>query len=235
MPQWGDDDLTRFLDVVSSNQRVNFSRFPDSYRLMARVNDCLSLVGKNFINPPQLMPVVFCLRSQYAYKTAAGLALAGQVVETFVVLRSCLEYAGYAAAIFNDPALEAIFLRRHLSVDDMKIQKDKFRIGEIKKVIEEFDPKLAELFQTFYERTIDFGGHPNPHAINSVIQLDQERNSQTIATQALSTEEPVLLHAMKNVAQVGLTSLYIFQHIFAAKFALLGIRDEMERLRMENL
>jgi len=40
---------------------------------------------------------------------------------------------------------------------------------------------------------------------------------------------------MKNVAQVGLTALFIFQHIFKAKFELLGIREEMDKLRSEDL
>jgi len=41
--------------------------------------------------------------------------------------------------------------------------------------------------------------------------------------------------AMKSTAQVGLTALFIFQHIFKAKFEPLGIREEIDRLRGENL
>jgi hypothetical protein len=40
---------------------------------------------------------------------------------------------------------------------------------------------------------------------------------------------------MKSVAQVGLMALFIFQHIFKAKFELLGINVEMNALRNENL
>ena len=34
------------------------------------------------------------------------MSLSGQAVEAFVMARSCLEYAGYALAIFRNPALE---------------------------------------------------------------------------------------------------------------------------------
>ena len=47
------------------------------------------------------MTGVVLLRSQYAYKAAAGMALAGQVAEAFVIMRSCLEYAGYALRIIR--------------------------------------------------------------------------------------------------------------------------------------
>ena len=52
---------------------------------------------------------------------------------------------------------------------------------------------------------------------------------------AFVTDPNILQHAMKSVAQVGLAALFIFQHIFKAKFELLGIKAEMNRLRRENL
>jgi hypothetical protein len=234
MTNWGADDLTQFLDRVHLNQKGNVATFSEPYRFIQRVNKCLSIAGKNLVNPEPMMSGVLLLRCQYAYKTAAGMALAGQVVETFVMLRSCLEYAAYALAIFKDPSLQEVFMSRHVSIEGMKAQKDKFRISEVKKVIVGFDPKLAELFQVFYDRSIDFGGHPNPHATMSAVEIGQEGGDGTILTLALSTEPKVLLHAMKSVAQVGLTTLFIFQHIFKANFELLGINAEMNALRSEN-
>jgi hypothetical protein len=179
---------------------------------------------------------VLFLRCQYAYKTAAGLSLAGQVSETFVMMRSCLEYAGYALAIFDKPSLEQVFVNRHVSTVDMQAQKTAFRISEVKKVVETFDNRLAELFALFYERAIDFGGHPNPHATFSTMKMDTDTNQDKSFTAfAMITDPTTLKHAMKCTAQVGLTALFMFQHIFKAKFELLGIRAEMDRLRREHL
>jgi predicted AlkP superfamily phosphohydrolase/phosphomutase len=57
----------------------------------------------------------------------------------------------------------------------------------------------------------------------------------SITTLALTGDALPLMFAMKNAAQVGLTSLYIFQHMFKAKFELLGIRAEMDALRRVGL
>jgi hypothetical protein len=229
------DNLLPFLDLAASNQRANVARFPEPYQLIRRVNICLATAGKNLINPTPVMAAVLFLRCQYAYKAAAGMALSGQAVEAFVMMRSCLEYAGYALAIFNDPSLELVFMNRHVSTTDMQAQKQKFRIIEVKKVVESFDPKLAELFQRFYERSIDFGGHPNPHATFSAMEMPSDNPTNSFSALAMVTDPMVLQHAMKSVAQVGLTALFIFQHIFKAKFELLGIRAEMDRLRHTNL
>jgi len=125
-------------------------------------------------------------------------------------------------------------MSRHVSTAGMKAQKEKFRISEIKKVIASFDSKLADVFQDLYGRSIDFGGHPNPNATMSTVEMPDPA-SMSFTTLALSTDDKVLRHAMKSVAQVGLTALFIFQHVFTAKFELLGIRAEMDKLRRENL
>jgi hypothetical protein len=49
------------------------------------------------------------------------------------------------------------------------------------------------------------------------------------------TDHQILKHAMKSVAQVGLTALLIFQHIFKAKFDLLGVCAEIEALKISGL
>ena len=69
----------------------------------------------------------------------------------------------------------------------------------------------------------------------SAFQMPESPIDQSFTALALSTNRQFLLFAMKNAAQVGLTALFIFQHIFRAKFELLGIREEMEKLRSENL
>lgn len=235
MAQSAGDDLIAFLEMAHSNQKANVATFAKPYSLISRINDCFSVAGKHLINPQSMMAGILFLRCQYAYKTAAGLTLSGQIVETFVMMRSCLEYAGYALLVFDDPDLEEIFLNRHVGADQMKVQKEKFKIINVKAAISRYDSKLGENFQIFYERSVDFGGHPNPHATNSALIMERSDDAVTITPLALSTNSQAILHAMKSVAQVGLTALFIFQHIFSEKFKILGIQSEMAALRTESL
>ena len=97
------DNLIAFLERVAANQKANIANFPIPYDLLRRVDNCLATAGKNLINPKPVLAGLMLLRCQYAYKAAAGMALSGQAVEAFVMMRSCLEHAGYALAIFQDP------------------------------------------------------------------------------------------------------------------------------------
>lgn len=234
MTAWGNDDLSRFLDMVHSNQQANRVNFAPAYETILRIDAALLKAGKNLVNPQPVMAGILLLRCQYAYKAAAGMALAGQVVETFAMMRSALEYAGYALVIFENRTLEEVFINRHQGEAEMKTQKEKFRISEVRAAIARFDQKLSENFDTFYQRTIDFGGHPNPHATFSAMLMDERNGEAGITAVALSVDPKVIAHALKSVAQTGLTVLYILQHIFAPKFELLGIRAEIDALRNQG-
>jgi hypothetical protein len=237
-----DKSLDRFLEVVHNNQSANRARFPDQYQIIQRIDDCFVRAGKHLSYQKPLLVGPLFLRSQYAYKTAAGMTLAGQVAESFVMMRSCLEYAGYAIAIFADPRLdgtpsrEDVFINRNVDDTSLKVQKAEFQVGKIRGMIATFDEKLAANFKLLYDRSIDYGGHPNPYGLLTGINMETKDEQLTsITTLALTSDPLITTFAMKSAAQAGLTSLWIFQHMFKAKFELLGIRIEMDALRRVGL
>jgi hypothetical protein len=123
--------LQEFFDTLRSAQQANRAKFADWYDIIERIDRCFVRAGKSLIKLQSPMTGVFLLRCQYAFKAAAGMALAGQVVEAFVMQRSVLEYAGYCLVIFQTPSLEGVFLGRHASAEAMKTQKEAFTIGAV--------------------------------------------------------------------------------------------------------
>jgi hypothetical protein len=227
------DELTQFFATVTHNQKANIAAFPNWYRLVRRVNDCFQRAGANLENPSPLMSAILMLRCQYAYKAAAGMAFSGQVVETFPMLRFCLECAGYAIVIFRDPELQTVYMSRHVDEAGMEAQKRKFTIGELRKSIMAVNQAVGATFDGLYQRTIDFGGHPNPHAMMSAIEMGQA--SGGFSALALSTDHQVLQHAMKSTAQAGLCALLIFQHVFRSTFKSLGVTADIDALIGEGV
>jgi hypothetical protein len=242
-PSTTDKSLEAFIEAVYKNQQGNRVRYPEQYRLIQRVDKCFIDASKHLSYAKPLFTGPLFLRSHYAYKTAASMTLAGQVPESFVMMRSCLEYAGYALAIFTEPSLladaprrEEVFVNRHADDASMKAQKEEFAIENIHKTIAVHDQTLANIFRFLYNRAIDYGAHPNPNGMFTAMNVEKEDEKLTsITTLALTTEPLPLLFTMKSVAQSRLTSLYIFKQMFKAKFELLGIRIEMDALRREGL
>jgi hypothetical protein len=71
---------------------------------------------------------------------------------------------------------------------DMQAQKQSFRASEVKTVIKSFDQKLETIFSELYERSIDFGGHPNPHGTFSTVTIETKGPDAFISTAALITD-----------------------------------------------
>ena len=132
--------------------------------------------GAISFNPQPVMTGPLLLRCQYAFKAAAAMALAGQAADVFPVLRSVLEYAGYCLLIFETPSLEGVYILRHADGAAMKEQRDAFQIRAIKGTVSRHcSTALTTLFEDLYQRTIDFGAHPNPNAVFSTTSLDETK------------------------------------------------------------
>ena len=221
--------LQKFFDTVHANQMANSVNYPQWYEVIELIDDCFARAGANLLNPKPFVTIALLGRCQCAYKTAAGLALSGQVVETFVMLRSVLEYAGYCLTIYEKPALQSVFLGRHASEREMKAQKLAFKIGAVRAAIGRLDAKLADAFDQLYQRSIDFGGHPNPYGSMTPTVLDERDGEASLSVLAISDDPLVVKFVLRSTAQVGLTALRILQHVFKEEFE--DIRHEVDALK----
>lgn len=113
--------------------------------------------------------------------------------------------------------------------------KKKFTIRNVAGTIANFDKRLAEIYEQFYDRSIDFGAHPNPNALFGAMTYKLGEEETKVGQLLMSTDMVAVEHAIKSAAQVGLCILFIYQHIFEAKFELLGIHEEIEKLRRQHL
>ena len=139
-----------------------------------RAGENLNYSEENLLYPKTATTISgnLLLRCQYAFRVAAGLALARQVVEAFVMQRPVLEYAGYCLLIHQDPTQQLVFLGRHTGKKELKEQKEAFKVGRVRDVLLRHDAQLAERFDDLYNQSIDFGGHPNPCALVSAIDFN---------------------------------------------------------------
>src|SRR4029077_2163322 len=105
---------------------------------------------------------------------ACATSMAGQANETFVLLRSCLEYAGYGLHIASEAELGNVWLNRNQGDAEKKKMITEFRNAELRETIGKHDQGLLKVFDLLYERSIDFGGHPNQHGVTGSLKIQEE-------------------------------------------------------------
>lgn len=224
--------LEDFFDAVRLSQRANRELFPGWYAIIARIDGCLVRAGSNLINPEPLTAAVLLLRCQYAFKAAASMALAGQAGDVFPTLRSVLEYAGYCLVIYETPSLAGVFSLRHAGKVEMDKQKRAFKIKAVKGAVARHSARLAAIYEDLYQRTIDFGAHPNPRAVFSTTSLEGEGQ---IMPHAITSDPKIMVHTLKSAAQMGLAALRVLECAYKSRFEQLGLRSEMDALAKTEL
>ncbi|MGF6432088.1 MULTISPECIES: hypothetical protein [Bradyrhizobium] len=161
-----------------------------------------------------LVPVMLLLRSFSAFRAAVMIGLS-LPAESFALQRSCLEHAGYAKLIATDIKLSRLWVQRDENLAEIRKQ---FTNRAVRDAIEKDDREVAKVYQELYERSIDFGAHPNEKAVlGSVVPGTLDTGNLMITM--LGGESVQLYHSLRSCAQVGICSLKIFNLVFPAHFA----------------
>ncbi|MBG1233693.1 hypothetical protein [Aestuariivirga litoralis] len=122
-------------------------------------------------------------------------------------------------------------LNREDGPKERKEFRDTFTHGALRKAIRKAAPKLADIFEQLYERAIDYGAHPNIGGFTLNTRMDRSADRVDFLKIYLHGDRHELDFAIRSCAQIGIWNLGIFQIIYPEKFLILGIKDELEKLR----
>lgn len=231
-PGWGEDDFTQFLESARSNQWATFANKKHAVGKLIAIDTQYTRASKDWLNPKNVISALLLLRSHSAFRVAASLAMAGQVTEAFVQCRATLEYSAYAVHIFRDSQLGIVWLNRHEDSASMQTQRDAFSHRKVLASVTASNAHAGKRFEELYQRTIDFGGHPNERSVTGSMKMVDESGRQTMLSIMQHGDGIELDHALKSVAQCGLVSLEMLQVVFNARFELLGVNAAILDLRM---
>jgi len=109
---WGKDSLSEFIEDAHHNTLATFANLKPEFAHLKNINDTFKKITENLLNIEKLIPGLFLLRSHASYLGAVRLAVSGQLPETFMVLRGCLENSLYALHIALIPETGEIWLQR---------------------------------------------------------------------------------------------------------------------------
>lgn len=227
---WGRSELTRFLDLVRNNQLATFEVTPNFAALLEAVDDVFHRAAANLSDTEHILAPSFLLRSHSGYRAACATAMAGQAAETFVLIRSFLEYAGYGLLIARSPGADSLWIKRHASEAAMRAMKKAFTLTNIKNTIAESDEREADVFEALYQRSIDFGAHPNERAVASSMSVREEQDAIVMRQEYLSAGGIVAVHAMKTTAQAGICAVRVFSSAFTDRFKEIGVTARLEQI-----
>jgi hypothetical protein len=228
---WGQDPLSAFIETARQN---TFATFANLKAIYGRLRDIDLLFVKATANlhglrdDAALLPATFLLRAHFSYRGACRLVLSGQIPEAYMVLRGSLENSLYGLFLHTHSEKAETWLRRHDDDASKKKVRDEFKIGPMLALLESKDAATGKAVQDLYDRTIDFGAHPNELAFTSNARVEHTDTARRFDLNCLAGDSPALRLGLKSAAQSGVGSLRIFRLVFRERFELLGIPPAVE-------
>jgi hypothetical protein len=230
-PGWGTDKLTDFHAQAFHNGFASYVQMRAAVNVLIDVDALFHKAAENLRNPPDFLGAMLLLRSHSAYRAATRLAMSGEAPETFPLLRACLEYALYAVHINRNSGHGEIWLRRHDDDTARSKAKRNFQHVAVMETLERADATLAGQVKTLYERSIDFGAHPNERAMTGSMHIEEVSDGKVFSANYLDADALVLAHLLKTTAQVGVGALLMLSIVFRDRFRLLAIDLDLDRLK----
>ena len=228
---WGDDRLAAFLNLASDNVLGTFAQLRDEYDRLRRIDDAFVDFTDNLLNPRDPIAPLLMLQAHASYRAAAELAMTCQSAPAFMAMRGCVESSLYGLYFHRNPNTFEVWARRHDNDAARQAVRAEFTIRRLKDCLAAVDAATTNAVADLYEKTIDFGAHPNVAALAGAFRTEDNEQRRQFKVIYLTADPVMIRGTMKSVAQTGRASLLIFRNVFIERFDLLGITERLTELR----
>lgn len=232
-PGWGRDEITKFLDASRANSYATFANLKAEYAKLLGLDAANRTLVDNLLNTKDWFAGFFVLRAHSSFLAGVRLALSGQVPEAYAALRLSLEEALYGFYLSKNPASRETWLRRHDSAEHKSTVRAEFKIRNLFDALKAANKIEAKAAGTLYDRTIDYGAHPNERALMQALQMNKGVKQTELKVIYLMGDGAALRLCLKTAAQVGVCALGIFRLVFKERFDLVGLTNVLDQLRKD--
>lgn len=229
-PGWGKDAVSDFIQTAHLNTFATFRHLPEDWRRFVGIDMAYRKAIDALENSKAWFEGFFLLGAHSSFLGAVRLAASTQLPETYMILRGCLENSLYGFFIHEHPELAEVWLKRHEDETSKGRVKSEFQIAPMLDLLDLKDKTTGKAVRELYERTIDYGAHPNERALTQNLRMTKETGATKFLRNYLSGDGPALRLCLKTTAQVGVSSLLIFQLVIPERFKLLGLTDALSSL-----
>ena len=228
---WGTDSLGYFIEAARHNTIAAFANLRQQYDVLTDIDRLYGEMIENLDHSPELVPGFLLFRTHSSFRAAVCLCLSGQIVEAFMVLRGCLESALYGLYVAEDANRQEIWLRRHDDDASRRRVRNEFTIRNVLNHLQSIDANTHGIAQSLYERTIDYGAHPNPRAVHTQIKTESAGSRFIVTAQYFLCGDLPHRASLKSTAQIGICCLDIFYTVFRDRYRILGIDQRLDHIR----
>ena len=226
-PNWGVDEISKFFDNARMNEYATFANIQEEIHRLINIDALYRKIINGLNRSKYWFAGFFVLRTHSSYLAACRMCWSGQIPACYALLRSSLENALYGAYLSDNKDSQETWLRRHDSEEHKKKVRNEFKIRTMLDLAIQKNRKDGEVAVKLYDRTIDFGAHPNERALMQTLKMTKQCETVEFKMAYLEGDSDQLQLALKTTAQVGVCALSLFRPVYKERFDILGITDSL--------
>jgi len=231
--KWNQDAISSFIEIGRNHSFQTFDSFKVEYDNLVEIDSLFKKAIDHLTNTKDWFAALFLLKAHSSFRCATNICLTGQIPECYMVIRGCLESSLYGLYLSKNEGSIETYLNRNDNEGNKKKVKGEFKISNLMSLLASIDSKEVNMANIFYERTIDFGAHPNQLALMSALRMSETERKTFIKVAYITGDILSTQLCLKSIAQIGVCSLSIFKYVFKERFEIMGISGSIEKLKLK--
>lgn len=228
------EKLAEFFKALDNNYLESLAHFTTISERVGEIDNLFSEIANYIQDVDGPLKFLFFVRSHGAFRSSLRLAYSGQLVESYVVMRACLENAIYMQFLYFAPEMSPVWLDRELNLETKKQMRKSFVISRMLKEFIAKEKTVGTIANTLYDRVIDFGAHPNPNGVLTnvkIIKNEEVNDVADIRAFYFNSDRIMQRGALMDLVRISICVLKITQIIYKEKFVIMGWGNQIEKLQ----
>lgn len=225
------DLLAEFFEIARNSRAASDSDLQAEYVDIQAVDSVFLDFLSDWTDPECFGAAPLVIRAHSSFRAAAQLVLSGQVPEAFMIIRGSLECALYANHMDAIPNAFEIWIRRSESPDARKRCIKEFSATRVFASLRQKHGPLADAMGRLYERTIDFGAHPNQAAVTSSLEVWEQDAGESYEHAYITRNIGLLRLSARSLCQAGIMILDTLSLVFPKHAEARQIREALAPFR----
>lgn len=208
------DLLAEFFEIVRNSRAASSKDLQTEYVDVQAIDVVFLNFLSDWTDPECFGAAPLVIRAHSTFRAAAQLVLSGQIPEAFMLIRGSLECALYANHIDVTPRAFEAWIQRSESPDAKKRCMTEFSTRKVFTRLRERHGTLGETVKRLYERTIDFGAHPNQAAVTSSLEVREHDDGVSYEHAYVTRDIGLLRLGARSLCQAEIVVLDILLLVF---------------------
>jgi hypothetical protein len=230
---WGRDKLSKFLNNTFINTFATFEEppFKKYYELVSSVNELFYKVRDAYDFAKPEGPTLLFLQSHSCFLAAVRLIISGQLIDSWPVLRACIESALYGYEVYINPPHWEKYCNRDKGQQKLE---ECLNIFQAENILKSYRSDLKKLEKLYY-KSLTEGAHPNIRGLKRRVQIRITNGKHERFVKYLFGELNEYKSELLSCRNIGLEVLKLIFKVYKDKLIELGFNRLLESEIKKNI